>query len=397
MQFSSDNVTGAHPALIDALVQANGGAAMPYGNDPLTEGVEARIRTLFEAPRARVFLVATGTAANAIALASMCPPWGAIYCHGLAHIEEDECNAPEFFTGGAKLTHVDGPHATVAAERLAARLGGAGAGNVHNAQPGAVSITQATERGAVYTPDAVARLAEIAHARGLALHMDGTRFANAVAATGASPAALSHRSGVDVLCLGATKCAAMAAEAIVLFEPDAAPGRAWEIALRRKRGGHLLSKMRFVSAQMAAWLDDGLWLSLAAHANAMAARLRAGLASPAARAAGLRVVSPPDANLTFVTMPEPVHRALQAAGARYYAGPEGAEDSAADAPDPAAAVGAAPVAAPMAARGDTCGGTRVAARLVTSWATTEAEVDAFLATVAAAAPVPDPVTAPAAG
>ncbi|MEM9782269.1 MAG: beta-eliminating lyase-related protein [Pseudomonadota bacterium] len=342
MMFASDNASGAHPAVMAALARANDGPAMPYGNDPATARVEALIREIFEAPRARVLLMSTGTGANALALAGLCPPWGAIYCHDIAHIEVDECNAPEFYTGGAKLSHVDGAQAMIDADALSDRLAGSGRGVVHNAQPGALSITQATERGAIYTPGDVANLAAIARRHGLPVQMDGTRFANAVAATGASPTALSHGAGVDILCLGATKCGTLAAEAVIVFEPEARPDLVWQLELRRKRAGHLYSKMRFVAAQMEAWLDGGLWLDLATHANSMAARLRAGLAR-----AGIEVVSPPGANLTFARLPSGLHRALQDAGAAYYADP--------------------------------VPGDCVEARFVTSWATSEAEVDALLA------------------
>ncbi|MEM6972857.1 MAG: beta-eliminating lyase-related protein [Pseudomonadota bacterium] len=348
MMFASDNASGAHPAVLEALVVANAGAAMPYGNDAATARVEDMIREIFEAPRARVLLVATGTAANAITLAGLCPPWSAIYCHDIAHIEIDECNAPEFYTGGAKLAHVAGDHAMMGPDALEARLAISGPGVVHMAQPGAVSITQATERGAVYPVEAIARLAAIANAHGLPVHMDGTRLANALAATGASPAEMTHRAGVDVLCLGATKAGVMAAEAIVLFEPEARPNLAWELELRRKRGGHLFSKMRFVAAQLEAWLSDGLWLELAAHANAMASRLHDGLAG-----LGLVADTPPGANLMYLHLPGPTHAALQAAGAVYYTHDR-----------------------PFGA---------VEARLVTSWSTTPAEVETFLATCHTAA------------
>ncbi|MEO1469271.1 MAG: beta-eliminating lyase-related protein [Pseudomonadota bacterium] len=355
MMFASDNTAPAHPAVMEALAEANAGTAMPYGADPWTEAAEARIRTVFEAPSARVLLVATGTAANALALAGLCPPWGRVFCHRLAHVEVDECNAPEFFTGGAKLTHVDGPHATVSAEALEKALAGYAQGVVHEAQPAMLSITQATERGAVYTADEVARLAGIARARGLAVHMDGTRLANALASTGASPAAMTHGAGVDILCLGATKCGVLAAEAIVLFEPDRHPGLAWQLELRRKRAGHLFSKLRYVAAQMTAWLGEGegaasqRWLALAGHANAMAGRLRDGL-----EARGFRPATPPSANLMYLRLDAGAHAALQAAGAVYYAGP----------PDAAGAV---------------------EARLVTSWCTTAGEVDALLAALPEAA------------
>ncbi|MEL6773875.1 MAG: beta-eliminating lyase-related protein [Pseudomonadota bacterium] len=343
MNFASDNVSGAHPKLIEAIAAANAGPAMPYGNDPLTDAVTQRLRQVFEAPRAAVALVGVGTAANALALATLCPPWGAIYAHRIAHIEVDECNAPEFFTGGAKLTQIDGAHALMDADALAETLAAAGAGVVHSAQPGALSLTQATERGGTYTPEAVAGLARIARNHGVAVHMDGTRLANALAATGASPAEMTHRAGVDVLCLGATKCGALGAEAVILFDPEAHPGRAWELALRRKRAGHLFSKMRFVSAQMMAWLEDELWLELGATANARATALRRGL-----EAAGVEILTPPGVNLFYARLTATQHRALQAAGAHYYTGPADTEGA-------------------------------VEARFVCSFATTEDEVNAAIA------------------
>ncbi|MDT8343952.1 MAG: beta-eliminating lyase-related protein [Thermohalobaculum sp.] len=344
MFFASDNASGIAPELLAALSRAAAGYAMPYGNDDLTRAVEARIREVFEAPEARVYLVGTGTAANALALGCLCPPWSRVYCHRGAHIENDECNAPEFYMGGAKLTLLDGAQAKIGAGALAAALDAAQPGVVHAAQPGALSITQATELGAVYTAAEIAALAALAHDAGLPVHMDGTRFSNALARTNASPADMTWRAGVDVLSLGATKCGAMAAEAVVLFDP----ARAWEFELRRKRGGHLFSKMRFVAAQMLAWLEDGLWLRLAGHANAMADRLATGLA-----AVGATVLNPIDANMIFARITLAQHQRLQAAGARYYLWPK----------------------AQVPAGGDDA---PVEIRLVTSFATTPEDVDHFL-------------------
>ena len=348
MFFASDNASGVAPELLEALGKAAGGYAMPYGNDDLTHAVEARIREVFEAPGARVYLVGTGTAANALALGCLCPPWGRIYCHDAAHIEQDECNAPEFFTGGAKLGLIGGRDAKIGAGALGAALAASQPGVVHSAQPAALSVTQATELGATYRPDEIAALAALAHGAGLPVHMDGTRFSNAVARLGVSPAGMSWRAGVDVLCLGATKCGAMAAEAVILFDP----ARAWEFELRRKRGGHLYAKMRFVAAQMLAWLEGGLWLRLAGHANAMADRLAAGLGQ-----AGAAVLNPVDANMVFARITLGQHRRLQAAGARYYLWPKAQLPEGGD---------AAPVEI----------------RLVTSFATTEKDVDRFLEVLA---------------
>jgi len=345
MFFTSDNAAGAHPDILAAVARAAAGPAMAYGSDPLTARTEARIREVFEAPEARAFLVATGTAANSLALACLCPPWATVYTHEGSHIENDECAAPEFYTSGAKLTLIGGEGAKVDADALTAKLAAAAPHGIHNVQPGALSITQASELGALYSPDQTARLAAIAHAAGVPVHMDGTRFANAVARLGCTPAEASWKAGVDILCLGATKNGALAAEAVILFDP----ARAREFELRRKRGGHLFSKMRFVAAQMDAYLTDGLWLKTAAHANAMADRLAAGLAATP----GCRLVVPVEANLIFVEMPLGLHRRLIAAGAHYYVAYGGQDETG---PDDAPYV----------------------VRLVTSFETTETEVAQFL-------------------
>jgi threonine aldolase len=345
MFFASDNGAGAHPAILEAVARAAEGPAMPYGNDPLTARFEARIREVFEAPEARAFLVATGTAANSLALATLCNPWDTVYTHARSHIENDECGAPEFYTGGAKLTLLAGEGAKIDPSAFRAALEAAAPHDLHNVQPGALSLTQATELGAVYTLDETRALTQIARAAGLPVHMDGTRFANALVHLGCTPAEASWKAGVDVLCLGATKNGAIAAEAVILFDP----ARAREFELRRKRGGHLFSKMRFVAAQMEAYLTDGLWIEMAAHANALAGRLAAGIRA----APGCRLLNEPEANILFAEITLGQHRRLWAEGARYYPWrplpPE-------DAPDD----------------------TPVAMRLVTSFATTEAEVDRFI-------------------
>jgi threonine aldolase len=307
--FRSDNVAGAHPAILAALERANAGTASSYGEDDISRGLEARFRDLFETDCA-VFPVATGTAANALALASLAPPWGAIYCHREAHIAEDECGAPEFFTGGAKLVLLDGAHAKLDAASLAAVLAGAGRGVQHRVQPAAVSISQASERGALYRPAEIAALAAAARAHGVALHMDGARFANAVAALGCAPADIAWRAGVEALSFGATKNGALAAEAVVFFRREAAEA----FGYRRKRAGHLFSKMRFLSAQLAAYLDGGLWLANARHANAMARRLAEGLKA----VPGAHLADPVEANEVFVALPEAVVAGLEAAGFRFH-------------------------------------------------------------------------------
>lgn len=348
MIFTSDNAVGVAPQIWAAMQAADPGAVPSYGNDDLTLAVQDRIRALFEAPEARVYLVGTGTAANALALGCLCPPWGTVLCHDQAHIERDECGAPEFYTGGAKLGLIGGAAAKIEPNLLAEAVRLGQGAPVHSVQLGALSLSQATEYGAVYSAAEIAALAAIARGAGMGVHLDGTRFANALARTGASPAEMSWRAGVDILCLGATKCGAMGAEAVVIFDP----ARAWEFELRRKRGGHLFSKMRFVAAQMAAWLDDGLWLRLAGQANAMADRLVAGL-----RGAGVPVLNAVEANMIFAELTLGQHRRLTAAGARYYDWPGGQDDQ-------------GPDAAPY----------RI--RLVTSWATTPGQVDAFLGQLA---------------
>jgi len=275
MHFTSDNASPVPPQVMDALLKANHGYSMPYGNDPEMSLVRDRIREIFEAPEAAVYLVATGTAANALSLACLCPPWATVFCHRNAHIEEDECAAPEFFSGGAKLTLIDGDHAKMSPEALQQAIGFAARAGVHNVQKGAVSLTNATENGTVYTPAEVRAICDIARAHDVPVHMDGARFANALITAGCTPAEMTWKAGVDVLSFGGTKNGLMGVEAVVLFDP----ARAWEFELRRKRGAHLFSKHRYLSAQMLAYLEDDLWLKLATRANAAAARLSQGILS----------------------------------------------------------------------------------------------------------------------
>jgi threonine aldolase len=309
MIFTSDNVTGAAPEILDAQVAASAGSVPSYGADPLTARVTERLSDLFEHEVA-AFPVATGTAANALALSVLTPPYGALYCHSDAHIETDECGAPELFSGGAKLVGLPGRHGKLAAEGLRAALDGAAIGFVHAVQPSALSLSQATEAGTVYTPAEIAALADVARHFGLTVHMDGARFANAAARQGCAPADLTWRAGVDVLSFGATKNGALAAEVVVFFRRELADS----FGYRRKRGGHLFSKMRFLSAQLDAYLTDGLWLRLAQHANSMADRLAAGLAA----LPGAEIVHPVEANEIFIALPEPVTGGLLAQGYQFY-------------------------------------------------------------------------------
>lgn len=309
MNFNSDNVAGAAPQILKALAEAAAGRVDSYGEDPLTAKVAQRMAELFDRPVA-VFPVATGSAANALALAAIAPPYGAVYCHEASHINTDECGAPEFYTAGAKLVGLPGAHGKLTPDALSNVLARSGAGVVHHVQPAALSLTQATEAGTVYTPAEVAALAEIAHSHDLKVHMDGARFANAVARLGCAPADLTWRAGVDILSFGATKNGALAAEAIVVFDPDIAR----DIAFRRKRAGHLFSKMRFLSAQLDAYLADGLWLDLARHANAMADRMAAGLAG----VPGVRLVERVEANEIFAAMPDALVTGLRDAGFAFH-------------------------------------------------------------------------------
>jgi threonine aldolase len=306
--FRSDNVAGAAPEILEAIAAAGRGADSAYGEDTVTRRLETRLATLFEHEVA-VFPVATGTAANALALAQLIPPWGAVFCHAEAHVATDECGAPEFFSAGAKLAPLPGLNGKLAPETLAAALGRSQRG-VHHVQPAAVSLSQATEGGTVYRPDEVALIAAICRRHDLALHMDGARFANAVAGIGCSPAEASWKAGVDVLSFGLTKNGAVAAEAVLFFQPE----RARDFPYRRKRSGQLFSKMRFVSAQFEAMLADGLWLRLAAHANAMAARLASGLIGLPC----VRLLNPVEANELFVALPEPAIGALERLGYGFY-------------------------------------------------------------------------------
>jgi threonine aldolase len=345
MNFASDNTSGAAPEILAAVVAANTGYAMPYGNDPIMDEVRARLREVFEAPEAAVYLVATGTAANAISCAVLTPPWGAIFCHQHAHIEEDECGAPEFFTGGSKLVLVGGTSAKMRPEALRETIARTGGTGVHNVQRGMVSITNATENGTVYSAAEVRALCDVAKSFGLPVHMDGARFANALVTAGCTPAEMTWKAGVDVLSFGGTKNGCFGVEAVIIFDP----AKAWEFELRRKRAGHLVSKHRFLSAQMLAYLQDGLWLRLAARSNASAARLSAGiLALP-----GAGLVHPTEANAVFASWSRAGHIRAQAGGAAYYLWPFNQS---------------------LEGPGDAL----LAARLVCSWSTSAEEVDGFL-------------------
>jgi len=306
MNFASDNAAPVAPEILEAIVRVNEGFALAYGNDDWTRALERRMSELFEREVA-TFLVATGTAANAIAVAHCCQPWNSVLCHAQAHLATDEAGAPEFYGGGLKLVELPGDNAKIAPETLRTALA-RGRGVPHSVIPGALSLSQSTEVGTIYRPEDVRTLTEIAHEHGLAVHMDGARFANAVASLGCTPAEITWKAGVDVLSFGATKNGAMEAEAVVFFDPKRADG----MASRRKRAGQLISKQRFAAAQFDAWLRDNLWLRLARRANAAAARLAEKLGS-----VGLQPVWPVEANEIFVMIPRETDRRLREAGAAY--------------------------------------------------------------------------------
>lgn len=308
MNFASDNAYGASPEILTHLSAAGAGTAASYGEDAITTRVCARLCALFEHDIA-AFPVVTGTAANSLALATLCPPYGAVFCHHESHIAVDECAAPEFFTGGAKLVHLDGEGGKITPAAIAAMLPHYARG-VHSPKPAVVSITQASEVGTIYSVAEIRAIADAAHNSGMTLHMDGARFANALVTLGCTPAEMTWKAGVDALSFGATKNGALCAEAVIFF--DTAQAQAFEY--RRKKAGHLVSKMRFISAQLDAYLENDLWLSNARRANALARRLGDGLAA----LPGVTLAGPVEANGVFAWMPKLVAARLREHGAKFY-------------------------------------------------------------------------------
>ena len=303
MRFFSDNAAAAHPAVIEAIIRSNH-LDTAYDGDALSQSLDRAFSELFET-EVRALWVTTGTAANCLALAALCPPYGATVCHRDAHIEVDEAGAPAFFAGGAKLMLIDGPGAKVAPDAVETAVGRIRK-DVHQVQPKALSITNATEYGLTYSAAEVAALGETAKRHGLAFHLDGARFANAVVSTGASPADLSWRAGVEAMSFGFVKNGGLNAEALILFRTELAD----EIAVRRKRAGHLLSKGRMMAAQILAMLDNDLWLTNARAANAAAQTI--------AKAAGDRLNYPVEANEIFVRATATEADALRAKGFDFY-------------------------------------------------------------------------------
>ncbi len=313
MFFASDNWAGAHPKIAAGLAANAAGFSTAYGDGDLDRAVYERFSEIFEREVA-VFFVATGTAANSLSLAAYNKTGGISLCHRESHIVEDECGAPEFFSNGAKLVDLPGAGGKLTPAAVTRALGYLNEGSFHNVQAQALSITQATECGTIYTAAEVRALAEAVAARRLAVHMDGSRFANALATLGCTPAEITWKAGVDVLCFGGTKNGAWAVEAVVFFDP----ARAEEMKWRRKRAGQTLSKGRFLGAQFEALLADDHWLDLARHANAQARRL----AEAAGSGGRSRLAWPSQANEVFLILPAATQDRLAAAGVRYHAWPD---------------------------------------------------------------------------
>jgi threonine aldolase len=309
MKFASDNGAGVAPEILHAIVASSRVNAPAYGADEYTARAQALLSETFETEVA-AFLVATGTAANALALSALVKPWDAVFCHEEAHIHDDECGAPELFTAGAKLVGIAGEGGKITPEGLRETLERFPRGLVKSAQPGALSLSQATEAGTVYSVGEVSELSSIAHRSGIGVHMDGARFGNALVSAKATPADMTWRAGVDILTLGATKNGALACEAVVFFDAACAAN----FAFQRKRGGQTLSKGRFLGAQMEAYLADGLWLQLAERANALAGRLARDLVA----SEGVRLAWPTDANEVFVVAPKAMIDRWRASGATFH-------------------------------------------------------------------------------
>jgi threonine aldolase len=336
----SDNVSGVSPEIMAALAEANRGQAQPYGADDFSQKARQALSELFE-HEVWVFPVSTGTAANALATSVLTPPYGAIYASQTAHIDVAECGATELFTGGAKIVLIASERGRIEADALESTIAKAGKGIPSRVQPAGLSLTQATERGTLYSLDQLRRLIDIGKRSALKIHMDGARFANAVAALKVKPADLTWRLGVDVLSFGLTKNGAMGVDAIVCFRQDMAE----EMRYRQRRAGQVYSKMRYAAAQIVAYVKDGLWLSNAERANAMGRRLGEGLA----RVPGVKLDEPVEINQVFLSMEEPIIADMEKAG-----------------------IG-------LGRRGDGH------VRLVAAWSSTEAEIDTAIAAARAAA------------
>ncbi len=313
MNFRSDNEAPAAPAIMAAVQRANEGTAWAYAEDEWSERLDAAFSALF-GTQTWALPLSTGTVANSIALSTVTPPWGSVFCHRNAHILNDESGAPEFFGNGLRLVPMDGPDGKFTADHLEQAVRATAGHGIHSYQAAAVSLTQSTESGTVYRPDEIAAIAAVAERLGMARHIDGARFGNAVAALGCHPADVTWRAGVQLLSFGASKNGCLAAEALLMF--DEAPARDTAERLR-KRSGHLLSKMRYVSAQLLAYIEDGLWLDLAGHANAQAAHF----ARAVARHPEASLEYTVEANEVFVRWSPAGFQRLEAAGIQFLTWP----------------------------------------------------------------------------
>ena len=309
IEFRSDNAAGVAPEIVQAVADANVGSALAYGDDEVTARLHDVVRSVFEHETARVFPVTSGTAANALALTAMCPPWGAVLCHDTAHILNSEGGATSMLGGGAVMRGVGGDDFRIGPDELRAALGRVRWGDPHHSQPSVLSLTSPTDMGTIYGVDEIADLAAIAAGDGLKTHLDGARIANALVALGCTPADMTWRAGIDAVSLGCTKNGALSSEAIVVFDDEIAD----ELVYRTKRSGHVTSKMRFQSAQVIAYLTDGLWLRLAGNSNTMMKRLVAGL-----EPLGVRFVNRPDVNMLFVEVGDRPARVMADAGMLFY-------------------------------------------------------------------------------
>ena len=310
IELRSDNAAGVAPEILAAVSAANTGSALAYGADDVTAHLHDVVREVFEHPTARVFPVTSGTAANSLAISASTPPWGAVLCHPTAHIITAEGGATSLFGGGAVMQGVGGDHGLIEPGLLREALEAVRWGDPHESQPSVLSLTVPSDSGTVYRPDEIATLTAIARERGLRVHLDGARLANAVAALGCTPAEVTWRAGVDVLSLGATKNGALSAEAIVVFDDDIAE----QLVYRTKRSGHVTSKMRFQSAQVTAYLTDGLWLRLAGHSNTRMASLVEALET----VEQVRFAELVDVNMAFVELPAAVTDALERSDLAFY-------------------------------------------------------------------------------
>ncbi|GJL97880.1 MAG: L-threonine aldolase [Hyphobacterium sp.] len=338
MNFLSDTTAPAHPQVLAAISEANSGYAPSYGNDAITEALRDQLSQVFET-ELDVVLTTSGTASNALALSVLCPSHGAILCHDEAHIHRDERGAPEFFTGGSKLLPLAGAHAKIAFAELQLTLNQWPQDFVHTPPPRALSLSNLNECGCAYSVQELAALTSPAKALAMSVHLDGARFANALASSGETPAAISWQAGADILCLGATKNGALGAEAILLF--GKAREKLEDLQARQKRSGHMGPKTRYIAAQMLAWLKDDLWLELAAQANASAQIIAEGLRDQA----GADILHPVDGNEVFARLEPKLAEKLRQAGVGFYQWPDGS------------------------------------ARFVASWSTSAEELRAFEATI----------------